>query len=120
MKVAIILHAGPNGGGESLARAVHALLYAQEIHDAGGAVKLILDGAATAWVGQFENPDFKYHSLYKAVKQLGVIADVCPYCADAFGVQEQVQASRLPQPGAYQGHPSLAQLLKEDYTPIVL
>lgn len=120
MKVIIILQEGTDRGPEALGRAVHALLYTQEIHEAGGEVKLILDGAGTKWVAQFENPDFKYHALYTAVKKLGVIADVCPYCAQAYGVEDSVKASALPQIGAYHGHPSLAELLKQGFTPIVL
>jgi hypothetical protein len=120
VKTVIILQEGTDGGAESLGRAVHALLYAQELHENGAEVKLILDGAGTKWVGEFENPDFKYHALYKSVKKSGLVADVCPYCCDAYGVQDAVKTSQLPQIGAYKGHPSLAELLKQGFTPIVL
>lgn len=115
-KIAIIVHASET----ELGRALHSLLYAQELHEAGHEVKVIFDGAGTVWVKNFEDPANKYNPLYKAVKNLGVITGVCEYCAGAFGVNEQVRASGLTIMGERNGHPSVAQLIADDYQIITL
>jgi hypothetical protein len=115
-KFAIIVHASEKESG----RALHALLYAQELKEAGNEVKVIFDGAGTVWVKNFEDPANKYNPLYKAVKNLGVIAGVCEYCAGAFGVSEEVKTSGLTMLGDRNGHPSIAQLASEDYQIITL
>lgn len=116
MKFAIVVHAGP----QELARALHGLLYAQDLHNAGHQVTVIFDGAGTTWVKAFENPEHKYHDAYRATKDLGLIGGVCEYCAGAFGVDEDVKQSGLPLSGEMNGHPSLADLVGKGFTPLVL
>jgi len=115
-KYVIFVHAGET----ELARALHALLYAQEIHESGHEVKVIFDGAGTVWVKQFEDEGNKYHQVYKAVKSLGVIEGVCDYCAGAFGVKEELQKSNTKFVGERNGHPSLSQFIENDYQIITL
>lgn len=115
-KFAILVHASES---ES-AKALHSLLYAQELHEAGHEVRVIFDGAGTVWVKQFEDPAHKLNPLYKAVKKLGVIEGVCEYCAGAFGVENEVKQSGLISLGEINGHPSLAQLVADNYQIITL
>ncbi len=116
-KVAIIVHAGEAERG----RALHALLYLQELHEAGVDVKLYFDGAGTVWVKTFENPANDFHSIYQATKNLGVIAGICEHCAHSFGVQDEVQESGLPLlSGAQDDHLSVASLVKDEYQIIAL
>ena len=115
-KVAIIVHASES----ELGRALHALLYAQELHEGGIDVKVFFDGAGTVWVKTFENPANDYNPLYKATKNLGVIAGVCQYCSGAFGVQEEIQSSGLPVTGEHDGHFSVVTLIKDGYQIITL
>lgn len=115
-KIAILVHSTEN----ELGRALHSLLYAQELHEAGHEVKVIFDGAGTVWVKKFEDPSFDYSPVYKAVKNLGVIAGVCEYCSGAFGVSEDVKASGLASIGERDGHPSIAKLIADDYQIITL
>jgi hypothetical protein len=119
MKVAIILQEGTERA-ESLGRAVHALLYTQEVHQSGGTARLILDGAGTLWFPRFADPEFPYGDLYRAVRDAGLIAGACDYCAGAFGVKESVAAGGLPLIGQYQGHPSLVTLIKDGYQIVTL
>lgn len=116
MKYAIVVHAGP----KELARALHGLLYAQDLYSAQHQVQIIFDGAGTTWVKQFENPDHTYHDVYRTVKELGLIQGVCEYCAGAMGVMTEVQASGLPLAREREGHPSLADLVAQGYTPLIL
>ncbi|HEY3367862.1 MAG TPA: DsrE family protein [Symbiobacteriaceae bacterium] len=116
MKFAIVVHAGP----QELARALHGLLYAQDLHNAGHEVSVIFDGAGTTWVKTLEDPENKYHDVYRATKELGLIGGVCEYCAGAFGVAEDVKQSGLPIKGELHGHPSLSDLVAQGYAPLIL
>ncbi|WCK52964.1 DsrE family protein [Aneurinibacillus sp. Ricciae_BoGa-3] len=115
-KFAIFVHASENEG----AKALHALLYAQELHEAGHDVKVIFDGAGTVWIKKFEDEQNDFNPLYKAVKKLGVIAGACEYCAGAFGVESEVRQSGIQTLGESKGHPSLAELVANDYQIIIL
>jgi hypothetical protein len=114
-KVAIFVHAGEN----ELGRAVHGLLYAEEIHASGGKVKLIFDGEGTVWIRRFEDTSHPMNPLYKKIKALGVI-EACEYCAGAFGVKEDIQNASIASANDYEGHASIANLIAEDYQIITL
>jgi len=103
-----------------MGRAVHSLLYARQLHEAGHDVALYYDGEGTTWIGQFEDPSFKYHDLYRAVLGAGVIAGACTYCASVFGAREAVAASPVPFVDHDQGHPSIARLVGEGRTIITI
>lgn len=115
-KVAILVHASENETG----KAVHALLYAQELHAAGHKVKVLFDGAGTVWVKQFEDPSNQFNPLYKAVKETGVITGACEYCSEAFGVAEEVKRSGVAFVSETGGHPSFEKLIAEDYQVVTL
>jgi hypothetical protein len=115
-KFAILVHATESEG----AKALHSLLYAQELHEAGHEVQVIFDGAGTGWIKKFEDEKNDYNPLYKAVKNLGVIAGACEFCAGAFGVEEDVNKAGIQSLGETNGHPSLAQLVEKDFQIIIL
>ncbi|WP_199880629.1 DsrE family protein [Bacillus massiliglaciei] len=114
-KVAIFVHASE----KELGRAVHGLLYSEEIHATGGKVRLIFDGEGTQWIGRFEDTNHPMNPLYKKVKSFGII-EACEYCAGAFGATEDVQKASISTANDYEGHPSIAKLISEDYEIITL
>lgn len=114
-KIAFIIQASNN----EPARALHGLLYAQELHEAGHEVTVIFDGAGTTWVKEFEDPSNRFNPIYKAVKKLGIIAGACEYCAGVYGVADEVKEAG-PTLGERNGHPSIAQLVADDFQLIVL
>lgn len=116
MKFAIIVLASP----QELARALHGLLYAQDLHHAGHEVQVIFDGAGTTWVKTFANPDHKYHDVYRVVKNLGLISKVCEYCAGAFGVADEVRQTGIPLAGEAAGHPSVADLVAQGFQLLIV
>jgi len=120
-KVLIVLQAG-TGNHEGSARAVHALLYAQELYEKGHAVRLMFDGAGTTWIEELTNPASEHmlKTQYEAFQKLGVTEIVCDYCAGAFGVHDALQTRQLPLDGAYQGHPSLAKWIEAGYQVLIL
>ena len=77
-------------------------------------LKIIFDGAGTKWIGELEKKDHKMHQIYMGFKDR--ISGACPFCAQAFGVKNQVEKSGLPFLDEYKNHPSLRKLVKEGYT----
>lgn len=66
-KIAIFVHATEN----ELGRALHSLVYTQELHEAGHEVKLIFDGQGVLWIRRFEDQSHAANPLYQVVKKLG-------------------------------------------------
>ena len=73
-KVAIVVLAGTETH-EGLGRVVNALEAAKELKDAGDDVKLIFDGAGTAWVPALAKQDHKADRLFDAVRDR--VSGVC-------------------------------------------
>lgn len=96
-----------------MGRAVHSLLYAQQLKEGSHDVKLYYDGEGTTWIPRFEDPSFKYHDLYRSVLEAGLIAGACEYCANAFGAKAEIASSRVPFVSDYHGHPDLAKMVAE-------
>lgn len=118
-KYLIILQAGTEGH-EGMARAVHALLYATELKEAGYEVALVFDGAGTEWAKALLDPENKLHSAYKKLEKAGVTRIICDFCSRAFHVREDLQKGTIPLVAEFEGHPSLVKWIKQGYTPIVL
>jgi hypothetical protein len=119
-KYAVILQAGAETN-EARARAVHALLYAADLAEHGYDVVLIFDGAGTGWARELEKKENPFHQHYLRVKQMGIVQEICDYCADVHGVKKdlsEVQTRLLT--GDYKGHPSLAEWAGRGYQIIVL
>lgn len=98
---------------ESLGRVANAMMTVQEFKEAGDDVKLIFDGAGTKWVSRLGDPAHQYHDVYERVRDQ--VSGVCQYCADAFGVTEEVRDADAPFADEYQGHPSIRGLVTEGY-----
>lgn len=119
-KIAIILHAEP-GTHDALGRAVHALLYTQELHENKCDVKLVFDGGGTKWVPEISKPDHPAAPLFSAVKGTGAILGVCGFCMGAFEADRgAIEKSGIPVVAEYQGHPSIARLVLDGYQVITL
>ena len=120
-KYAIILQAGMESH-EGMARAVHALLYAKELHENGHEVVLIFDGAGTEWAAELGNPasESKIKPMYDQLREAGITEVVCDYCAGAFNVKESLITQKAPLLGEYAGHPSIAKWVNQGYQLLVL
>jgi hypothetical protein len=122
-KFAIILQAGP-GTHESHARMFHSMVYSKELHEAGHSVRLIFDGASTAWLAKWGNPqdddDRGMGGFFSQLKTAGVAYAVCDFCAAIFKVRDQLQTAGEPMAAEYLGHPSIAALAGDGYQLLVL
>ncbi|MBI4249932.1 MAG: DsrE family protein [Elusimicrobia bacterium] len=106
---------------EGLARALHALLYAKELKEGGYPVTLVFDGAGTGWAQALRDPKHKLHAKYADLKKLGVVEEICDFCAGAFKVKAGLkQMSDAALVGEFEGHPSLRKWADQGYQVIVL
>jgi hypothetical protein len=98
---------------EGLGRISNALTSAQEFKEAGDEVTIVFDGAGTRWIPELSDPDHKYNRNFESMKD--DVAGACKYCANAFGVKDEVKESGVTLLGDYKGHPSLQTLVSDGY-----
>ena len=111
-KAATIVFADTDSA-EGLGRVVNALTTAKEFKEAGDEARVIFDGAGTKWVAELSPEGHKYHGLFEEVRDL--VDGACAYCAEAFGVKEEVEQTGVELLGDYEGHPSIRSLIGEGY-----
>ena len=103
-------------------KAVHGLLYGQELHEAGFEVDILFDGLGTKWPNEFSKADHPFHSLYKQVMKTGILKGGCQACSGFFEVEEEVVSAGLSLVGSEKtgGHIPFAEYMQKGYLPIVL
>ena len=111
-KIGIIVLAGTEGRA-ALGRVVNAMETAKEFGDAGDDVRLIFDGAGTEWIGKLADEEHSYHDLFEGVRDS--VEGACRYCADAYGVLDEVESAGINLLDEHDGHPSLRRLVVDGY-----
>lgn len=109
-KILIVLQAGRESH-EGRARALHSVLYARELVAAGGTVRLVFDGAGTAWLAHWlaeVGGTSRAAAHFAALRAAGLTYEVCDYCAGAFDVRNDLTTAGEALSGQYLDHPSLA------------
>lgn len=116
-KVLIILQAGVESH-EGRARGLHALLYANELRQAGIQVRLIFDGAGTEFLArlhaQRERRSFA-GQLFDELQAAGLAYEVCDFCSRAFEVRGRLVQAGEELTAAYYDHPSLARHVADGF-----
>jgi len=124
-KVALVLLADSETM-ESTGRALHSVIYAQELASKGNEVKLIFDGAGVRWVKKIltdeSNPVTKaFMDLKMGVYSQSVEKHVCKFCSAIFQVPEaDSQKLGFDIADEYQGHPDLSALIADGFHIITL
>jgi hypothetical protein len=113
-KAALVIFAD-TGSHEGLGRVANALIAAKEFDERGDEVSLLFDGAGTKWVAELADAEHRYHGVFESLKEKGRVAGACAYCAAAFGVKSDVEASGVPLLDEYEQHPSIRGLVAEGY-----
>lgn len=109
-KILIVLQAGTETH-EGRARALHSVLYARELIEAGATVRLVFDGAGTGWLARWRSEGgspTRAASFFADLVARGVAYEVCDYCAGAFDVKNELVDAGETLTGTYMDHPSLA------------
>ena len=104
---------------ENEGRALHALLYAKQCHNAGLDTELIFDGGGVEWAAAFPSHEH-FKAMYEELVTAGVIAGVCTFCAGAFGVADELAASKAVMLDEDAGHPDIGKKIAAGRTVITL
>ncbi|MDQ0061610.1 hypothetical protein [Paenibacillus harenae] len=117
-KVVIIIQANQ----QDVGKAVHGLLYGQELHEEGFEVEILFDGMGTQWPDAFSKADHPFNPLFKQVMKSGIIKGGCQACSGFFEVAEEVQSTGIQLIGneATGGHIPFVQYIKNGFLPIIL
>ncbi len=99
---------------------VHALLYAEEMHEKGHDVKLVIEGSATKLIKALADPEVPFGKLWGKIKSIGVIDCVCQACSKKMGGYESAVEQDLPICGEMKGHPSMLRYIEDGYKVTVL
>lgn len=111
-KAAVVILAGTESHAD-VGRLVNGLEAAREFKEADNdEIEVIFDGAGTEWVPKLEDEDSDYHELYRAVRDE---AAACDFCANAFGVADDVSDTDVPTLDDHDGHPSVQSLVEAGY-----
>ena len=98
---------------ESLGRLVNGLMTAKELKDHDDEVALVFDGGGTKGLAEVADPDHQAHKLYADVQDK--VAGACAYCANAFGVKDDLAQLNIPLLDDYAQHPSLRSYIVDGY-----
>lgn len=98
---------------ESLGRLVNALMTAKELKEHDDEVRLVFDGGGTKGLAEVAEPEHKAHKLYTDVQDK--VTGACSYCANAFGVKDQLQRLNVHLLDDYANHPSLRSFIADGY-----
>ena len=109
-RILIVLQAGTESH-EGRARALHSVIYATELSEAGATVRLVFDGAGTGWLARWTTEagaQTRAGALFANLRARGLSYEVCDYCSGAFEVKgDRVEAGEALS-GGYMDHPSMA------------
>lgn len=94
---------------------VHVLLNALDMRSRGYDVKIVLEGATPKTANQFNEPEAKFHTVYRQVVDQGLIDCVCRACSAQVGALAGIEAQGLPLCNEMKGHPSIAKYLEDGY-----
>jgi hypothetical protein len=111
-KAAVILLADTETHAD-MGRAANALTTVSEFHEEGDEVTLVFDGAGTRWAAELVKEENPLHSAFEQVRER--VAGACHYCAGAFHVRDQLEASDFPLLGDHKGHPSVRGLVADGF-----
>jgi hypothetical protein len=100
-------------GHENLGRIVNDLGTAKEfVQNHEDSVEVIFDGAGTEWIPEIADPGSDQYELFAAVRNEAV---ACAYCAEAFGVKEEVTEANVDTRTENDGHSSIRSLVADGY-----
>lgn len=112
-KYAVMLNADT----DSVGPATNGLKYAIELDEAGHQVRVFFDGSATEWIALLtEEGDHPVRKFYEQARERGLLGGACGYCANAFGVYDEVNETGIELVGEHGSHgPDVGELVADGY-----
>lgn len=106
-----------NADTDQVGAAANVLEYAIDLDDNDHEVVVYFDGSATQWNDELEdNPDNPVNDYYEEVRERDLIGGACGYCANAFGVADEVETEDIELLGGRTDHgPHVGGLVDQGY-----
>ncbi len=98
----------------------HALLNALDLYQKGYDTMLIIEGAATKLLADFEKGDSPFTGKFHECIEHGLIAGVCAACSSTMGTMEAAKRLKLTLLGDMLGHPSIEEYIDSGYEIITI
>ena len=121
-RILIVLQAGTESH-EGRARALHGVIYATELSEAGATVRLVFDGAGTGWLARWTTgagAQTRAGALFADLRARGLSYEVCDHCSGAFEVKGDLVEAGEALFGGYMDHPSMAAYVAEGFAVWIL
>jgi hypothetical protein len=99
---------------------IHVLLNGLDMNAKGMAVRIIVEGAATALLPELVESGNPLHKLWKQAKSNGIVDGVCKGCAHKMGTVEEAVSQGLALLDDMSGHPSMSRYINNGYEVISL
>lgn len=112
-KAGVVVFAEVDGTHGDMARVLNALQVAGEFKEAGEQVRVIFDGGGVMSIAALTQPEHRLHGAYEKVQDK--VVGACAFCANAFGVKEQLVEADIKLLADYKQHPSLKTLVDEGF-----
>lgn len=97
----------------------HALLHALDFSEKGFEAAIIIEGSATGLIRDLEEEGKPFSTLYREVREKGLIEAICEACARKTGALGYAKAQGLKIENDMKGHPSMEKYLREGYEIII-
>lgn len=94
---------------------VHVLLNALDMHEKGWEVKVVIEGAATKLIPDFNQGGSALADLYRKSKALGLIEGACRACSAKMGTLEAAKQEGLALLDEMKGHAGMARFLQQGF-----
>ena len=111
-KIGVVVFADTESHAD-LGRAFNALETVKESKEHNDSIKFIFDGAGTKWLTKLTDESHDAHPVYQQVAD--ELTGACEFCANAFGVKEELIELGIPLLDEFEKHPSLRSLAADGY-----
>jgi hypothetical protein len=95
---------------------IHVMLNALDLKERGYEVKVVIEGAATRLIEELAVSDPPLGTLYKRIKDEGILDCVCQACAHQQGTLDAAKEQGLALCAEMSGHPAVGRYMDEGYT----
>lgn len=95
---------------------IHVMLNALDLKERGYEVKVVIEGAATRLIEELAVSDPPLGTLYKRIKDEGILDCVCQACAHQQGTLDAAKEQGLALCAEMSGHPAVGSYIDEGYT----
>lgn len=94
---------------------IHVLLNGIDMKEKGCDAKIIIEGAATKLIPDFEKPDSTLYGLYRKALERDIIDGACRACANKMGTLTHAEKLGMPLLDDMSGHPSMNRYLEKGF-----